>query len=95
MNIPGHVSHIISYKDPLVHIYIITSLGTPIATLTAYDGDRSGNVSFSIADSNFAGGIVVLVNKTSMNHFYSVNLWVGPNVTDSTFDYDVSTADDY
>ena len=76
-------------------LYIIISLGELIATVTAYDGDRSGNVSFSIADSNFAGGIVVLANKTSSNHFYYVNLLVGPNVTNSTFDYDVSTVDNY
>ena len=44
---------------------------------------------------NFDGGIVTFADETSNNHLYSVNLLVGPNVTDSTFDYDVSTSCDY
>lgn len=68
------------------------SSGTLIVELTASDTDRSGNVVFSIDDRNFRDGIVVLANQTSTanNLFYSVNLLVGPNVTESTFDYDVS-----
>lgn len=57
------------------------------------DTDRSGDIVFSVGDDNFAGGIVVFANKTSDNNdlLYDVNLLVGPNVTQSTFDYDVST----
>ena len=44
---------------------------------------------------NFAGGIVTFADKTSNNNFYSVSLLVGPNVTDSTFDYDVSISGHY
>ena len=44
---------------------------------------------------NFAGGIVTFANETSNNHFYSVNILVGPNVVYSTFDYDVSTNGNY
>ena len=44
---------------------------------------------------NFAGGIVTFANKISNNHFNSVNLLVGPNVADSTFDYDVSRSGHY
>ena len=75
--------------------YTVISIGTLLATLTAYDSDRSGDVSFSIADVNFAGGIVTFADKTSNNHLYSVKLLVGPNVTDSTFDYDVSRSGNY
>ena len=46
---------------------------------------------FSIGDDNFGGGIVVFANETSGNNLYTVTLAVGPNVTRSTFDYDVST----
>ena len=67
-------------------------LGELIVELTALDRDVSGDIVFSIDDANFGDGIVVLANKTSINNlFYSVNLLVGPNVAQSTFDYDVST----
>ena len=44
---------------------------------------------------NFDGGIVTFADETSNNHLYSVNLLVDPNVTDSTFDYDVSASGKY
>ena len=68
-------------------------LDVVITELTALDTDRSGGVIFSVGDDNFGGGIVVFANKTSdsNNLLYDVNLLVGPNVTQSSFDYDVST----
>ena len=76
----------------LLYASIIIMLGELIVELTALDQGVSGDIVFSIDDANFGGGIVVLANKTSINNlFYSVNLFVGPNVTQSTFDYDVST----
>ena len=67
--------------------------GVLIKELTALDTVSSGDIVFSVGDDNFAGGIVVFANKTSDNNnlLYDVNLLVGPNVTQSTFDYDVST----
>ena len=66
--------------------------GVVITELTALDTDRSGDIIFSVGDDNFDGGIIVFANKTSDNNLlYDVKLLVGPNVTRSTFDYDVST----
>lgn len=65
--------------------------GTPVVVLAAVDTARSGDVTFSVGSVNFSGGIVIFANKTSVNNLYSIILSVGPNVTSSTFDYDVST----
>ena len=54
----------------------------------------SGDVTFTIRDPNFHGGIVELVNKTVTSDLYTVTLAVGQNVTASTFDYDVCKNND-
>lgn len=83
---PGRI---LSLYTTVIILCIIS--GVLIVELTALDTDnRSRDITFSVDDVNFADGIVVFANKTSNNNFYNVNLLVGPNVTRSTFDYDVS-----
>ena len=67
------------------------SLGVLIVELTVFDIERSGNITFSIEDANFANDIVIFSNITSdsLNFSYNVDLLVGPGVAQSTFDYDV------